>query len=66
MFVIFCIMLYMSFFCFIVFLFDKYYVFVYVYDFPVREIDKIRVSVEIPKFKDYGWFHIFYPRIVEA
>ena len=57
MFVIFCFMLYMSFFCFTVFLFfpfGKYIVFVYVYDFPVREIDKIRLSFEIATFKDYG------------
>ena len=53
--VIFCFVLYISFFCFIVFPFEKYYVFVYVYDFPVREIDKMRVSVvEIATFKDYG------------
>ena len=41
-------------FFFIVFLFEKYFIFVYVYDFPVREIDKMRVSVEIATFKDYG------------
>ena len=54
MFVIFCSMLYMSFFLIIVFLFEKYYVFVYVNDFPVSEIDKMRVSVEVATFKDCG------------
>ena len=56
MFVIFCFMIYMSFlFALLYFFLKNIMFFVYVYDFPVRKIDKMRVSVvEIATFKDYG------------
>ena len=60
MFAIFCFMLYMSFFfCFTVFLlfpFGKYYNFVYVYDFPVREIDKVRLHLKLQHSKTMADF----------